>query len=152
MHTFSVPAVHCDKMAVNNILFHQYAVIKFIVKENSCCTYLWGTSSHVWRCLLGCQQCHGGWLENHCILMQWAEHWHADQRGSKNDMRITVQLGIGHHAIQMTAICDTIKYVPISFLLVCRQCIDYSGDSGEKWWDMSSYCWQYLYMYICLTV
>jgi hypothetical protein len=28
---------------------------------------------------------------------------------------ITVQLGIGHHAIQMIAICNIVKYVPISF-------------------------------------
>jgi hypothetical protein len=50
-------------------------------------------------------------------------------RESKNDRRITVQLDIGHHAIQMIAVCDIINYVPISFLLVYRQCLDYSGDS-----------------------
>lgn len=68
---------------LSTTLSHQHAVIKFIAKENSCCTYLWGTSSHAWRCLHGCQQCHGGWLGNHCILMQWAEHWRAYQKGKK---------------------------------------------------------------------
>jgi hypothetical protein len=34
MHT-SVTTLHCNKMAVNNILVHQCAVIEFHVKNNS---------------------------------------------------------------------------------------------------------------------
>jgi hypothetical protein len=32
--TTSLPAIHCDRMAVNGILFHQCAVTEFLVMEN----------------------------------------------------------------------------------------------------------------------
>jgi hypothetical protein len=35
LQTSYVSAMHCEKMAVTNMLFHQHAVIEFLVKEGN---------------------------------------------------------------------------------------------------------------------
>jgi hypothetical protein len=42
MSTTSVPAIHHDKIVVNNILFYQSAITEFLVWENNSAADIYG--------------------------------------------------------------------------------------------------------------
>jgi hypothetical protein len=57
MLTSYFPVMHCEKMAVTGMSFHQRAVIAFLVKEGNSAGVIYERLHDVWRCLLGAQQC-----------------------------------------------------------------------------------------------
>jgi hypothetical protein len=46
---YSVPAIHCDKMAVNDMSFCQHAVTESLVKENNSAADIHAGFHHVYR-------------------------------------------------------------------------------------------------------
>ena len=46
-----------NKMADNNMLFRQRAVIEFLVKEEIPAAEIHQTSVCLWKCVHGCEQC-----------------------------------------------------------------------------------------------